>query len=281
LASDDAGLSQIASKPVVLDKCGISGQFLETLLHEEVIAEFGLTEPGRGLVTGEILRRNTNVTMASGIPAETATCDYEAPNAIIIAHQRSGTHMLLSSLRSHSKIHGRGECVLRYKRSRRPGAHQPGPYIFKNDPDRLNISIVMYSEIKIFESLCGPITEFKVIHMIRDARRTAWSVAQMESDRKVLGTEFRAHCLMEGMPLPHASISEETVSGIEQRILAKRGQYEGILRNHDNYMTISYEEITHDRHVDMIAPEIALRVLSFLGLGYEPLIPKFRKTGSE
>jgi hypothetical protein len=208
----------------------------------------------------------------------------EPPDAVIFAHQRSGTHLLQSSLASHPQVHGRGEFVLLYKRACRrvqenvkPTNDRPLAYV--NKPHRLNIGIVMYSEKAIFEGLCGPLSAFRVIHLLREPLQVATSVAQMEADRAALGEKFRAHYNLDECPPAHAEYSTDRIAPLVAKVAALQEKYVLELRHYPRVLTVSYEEITAGKQVAEIPAGIAHRLLGFLELKEEGLRNTLRKTG--
>jgi hypothetical protein len=206
----------------------------------------------------------------------------DKPDAIILSHPRSGTHFLLSSLASHPNIHGRGEFILRYRRLRkdraRLAAYVDSQFIFRNEPKKFNVAIVMYGEVGPFENVCGSLFNFKIIHLLRDPKSTAQSLAQCEADRNYLGKSYRAH--YHGNEVPHApaAISPEQIKQFCAKVEAAQDVYSETLKKHPNCMSISYEEITRGREVSSLNPEIATRLLTFLGQELHPLGTSLRKS---
>jgi hypothetical protein len=208
----------------------------------------------------------------------------EPPDAIIVAHQRSGTHFLQASLASHPGVHERGEFILRYKRRNRsthalanPSDDVPDAYV--NLPGRLNIGIVMYSERPIYERMCGPLSNAKVIHLVRDPRDVAISVAQMRADRAVLGGDFKAHYRIHESPPPHAEYSVADIDALVAKVTALQRGFAVECAGFPRALTLSYEEITGGRQVSEIPEHIATRLLEFLGLESRRLTNQLRKTG--
>jgi hypothetical protein len=204
----------------------------------------------------------------------------ETPDAVIVSHQRSGTHFLASSLASHPKIHDRGEFVLRHQRGQPSDdgtGHHPA---FTNLPNHLNIGIVMYSEAERFERLCRRLNECKVIHLLRNPRDVAVSQIQMEADRARLGIAFRAHYRIADTPPEPAPIDVKAVEGREKAVRSVQRTYANRFKLHCDILTVSYDEITNNCQVNIVPEPIAVRILSFLGLTYSPLTTTLRKTGA-
>jgi hypothetical protein len=209
---------------------------------------------------------------------------FERPDAIILANQRSGTHLLQDFLASHPGVHPRGECVLRYKRHwGKKTEHSlialQKPHVFTNKPSFLNIAIVMYNQVDLYERLCGDLEEVAVIHLLRDPLSTATSVAQMRADRAVAGLSYRAHYhVHESLPSPSPAAAVE-VPEIARQIEDWQRAYSARLGSHRKMLKIGYEDISGGREVRELADEIALPLLHFLGLPSHPLRTTLRKTG--
>jgi hypothetical protein len=206
----------------------------------------------------------------------------ETPDAIILSHARSGTHFLLSSLASHPAIHGRGEFILRYQRWRQDGNVEiispDGVGLFSNLANRFNIGIVMYPCVEAFENLCGPLHDCQIIHLLRNPADVAISLVQMEADRAKLGSSFRAHSRITEPPPVHFEIDFEAVAMQKERIGKVQEIFSRRLASCSKVLSISYEEITNNRQVNLVDEAIAARILSFLRLAYSPLSTTLRKT---
>jgi len=197
-----------------------------------------------------------------------------APDFVIVSSPRSGTHFLESALASHPRIHGRGECVLRFCRSLAP----PSKYVFINKPGHLNGAIVMYAQIRDFEQMFGSIHEFKAIHLLRNPRDAALSRAQKESDRKLMGAKYKAHRRMQEGPQQHTSISAERVNEFYEKIKKDQEVFRKFIEGHPNLLEVTYEDLTNNSQVHKLAEEPARRLLSFLGVPYKSLTTTLRKT---
>lgn len=106
------------------------------------------------------------------------------PDFLIFSTQRSGTHLLESFLKGHPQVNGRGEFVLRYKRT---------GILEKNIENKLNLGIVMYNQMDVFQHLNGSLTAGKIIHLLRNAEDVALSQRQMHADKMKFGSSYKAH----------------------------------------------------------------------------------------
>jgi hypothetical protein len=207
---------------------------------------------------------------------------FDKPDVVILSHPRSGTHFLEASLNSHPRIHKRGQCVLRYNlrhADQRSVELQQKAKIFSNEPGRVNIAIVMYSEVEDFERLCGPLARCKVIHLLRNSKDVARSVAQWQADKAVYGTNSRAHYKLGEKPLPKAPLQHDGLADIEAEVKKWQRNFTKQLQKHPAVMVVRYEEITHNRQVNRLSYEFGKKILNFLGLGPYPLHNELRKTG--
>lgn len=209
----------------------------------------------------------------------------DTPQFIILGHQRSGTHFLQSLISSHPSVHGRGEFILHYKRlnARAEFEEMAGSerfrYVFQNMPGYINVGIVMYSQMGLFEELCGSLKSQRVIHLLRDPLAVALSVAQMKADREALGEKFKAHYRMgESMPTT-APVALESIAETEQRVAALQAEYRQKLAFNESVLTVKYDEMTLNQQVNELAPETSKKLLDFIGLDYRPLRTQLQKTG--
>jgi hypothetical protein len=207
---------------------------------------------------------------------------FESPDVVILSHPRSGTHLLHSALSSHPKIHGRGECVLRYgRRNEEVQTEFPPIWVrtFRNSPGHINVAIVMYAMVALFEELCGRLKDHKLIHLIRDPDRVATSLAQLEADKIVLGSNYKSHYRMNETLPPSANISPMKIQRIAAKVAADQRLYVLALASHQNCLTITYEALTRNQEVSTIPAPISIKVLTFLGLDFFELTTTLRKTG--
>jgi hypothetical protein len=208
---------------------------------------------------------------------------FESPYAIIVSHPRSGTHLLESCMASHPKIHKRSECVLRYKqlldkKTRKTALRDQR--IFKNQAGRVNIAIVMYAELPLFEQLCGPVTRVKVIHLLRNPVAVARSFAQWEANKARYGKKARAHYKAGEKPAPNAPFSEESIRSITREVKKQQKKHVALFARHLSALTVAYEEFTDNQQVGHLPEEFCQKILGFIGLPLRPLTCDLRKTGS-
>ncbi len=168
---------------------------------------------------------------------------------------------------------------MRYRRHKEESELFKFKYVFKNKPGMMNIGIVMYSQVNLFETLCGSITNFKIIHLLRDPAAVAISSAQMNADKTLLGKQFRAHYQIGETPHHPASFSMDEAKKIEKKVLRLQIEFLERLRNHQQLLTIRYENITEGKQVNQIPFAISKQLLTFLDLQYYPLQNSLIKTG--
>lgn len=204
----------------------------------------------------------------------------EPPDVLILSHQRSGTHFLQSALGSHPDVHCRGEFILRYRRLKQGRITTVDPWIYRNKVGCLNLGILMYSQVALFEETCEPLGKRRLIHLLREARNVATSVAQMEADRAQQGSGFRAHYeLTEAMPEP-APVSAAMVDLLERKVRAKQQEYCAKLEGNPLVCSMWYEQITENKQTTLLSDDVSVALLGFLGLHYAPLTTKLKKSPS-
>jgi len=207
---------------------------------------------------------------------------FEKPDVIILGHARSGTHFLEACLASHPKIHKRGECILRFKRNRGdPALHEEclRDHLFINRPNHLNIAIVRYGDVSLLNQLCGPLFEFRVIHLLRAPEDVALSVAQMWADRRLHGKDFKAHYKINEPMRPHGPIRLDELEKLKAKVHSEQSDYIKYLASHANIITLKYEEMTNNEQTNLLPDAVGRRILDFLGLEFCPLRNKLQKTG--
>jgi hypothetical protein len=139
----------------------------------------------------------------------------------------------------------------------------------------------MYNLLDFAEKECGLLlTDCKVIHLLRDARRVAYSNIQMRANRNYLGDKFKAHYRQGESVPPNSPVSLKAVALMETRVVEQQEAFASILRRHPNTLTIHYEDITCNRQVNAIPYKHAVALLAFLGLDYCPLTTTLVKTGT-
>jgi len=208
---------------------------------------------------------------------------FESPYVIIVSHPRSGTHVLESCLASHPKIYKRSECVLRYKQlAAQKKLHRSthNQRIFTNLAGHVNIAIVMYAELPLFEQLCGPISRVKVIHLLRNPEAVARSFAQWDANKAKYGSKARAHFKISETPPANAPYAEESIPALTREVKKLQDRHKTLFARHLSALTIAYEEFTGNRQVGHLPEKFCQKILGFIGLAPHPLTCDLRKTAS-
>jgi hypothetical protein len=206
---------------------------------------------------------------------------FERPDLLLLSHPRSGTHFLAASLESHPKLHSRGECFLGLKC---PASETEKinenikKFIFVNKPDKINIAIVMYRDVNILENLCGPLADFRVIHLLRSPDCVARSIVQAKANKKLYGKKHKMHYKINEEVPPNNFVEFDNLEEIKAKIKKCQKEFCKRLKSHTNVLTVSYEELTGNRQVNQIPEDFARRLLTFLNLEYYPLSNQLRKT---
>lgn len=186
---------------------------------------------------------------------------------IIACHQRSGSHFLQTCLGSHTNISCFGEVV---------GAIASGREFIEETP-RSNVrgAIVMYNQ---WERVIDQVHFDKIIHLVRDPKKTAYSVVRNRRDKEVRREAHRAHYRV-GDPLPPLyDASSEEVMAWEGQIQSSRTWFEDIHRGWPT-LTVAYEALTSDRSTEILPREETRRILDFLGVEYQDLSTRLIKGG--
>jgi hypothetical protein len=209
--------------------------------------------------------------------------NFDMPQVSILSYPRSGTHLLQSLLASHPHARGRGECFLRYERqilhSKTDTKQYPVHEAFFNDPQRLNIGIIMYPIVDMVESYYGPIEKLKLIHLTRDPLSAALSKAQMEANRQVYRNLYESH-FSEGQDImPNQPFSDTWVHKWAASVAAQQRRYVERLKGLSNVFTVTYEAITHNQETHYLSNQISAALLRFLELDVRPLRTSLIKTG--
>jgi hypothetical protein len=191
----------------------------------------------------------------------------DIPQVLILGTQRSGTHVLESFFRKHPQIHIRGEVFLPYEKTGKAGGNISG---------KLNIGILMYSQVAAMEKMGGKLLDQKIIHLLRNPKAIARSRLQMEADRKVLGAQYRAH-LYQGESLPRRGIPDTSVlEKMARSIEMEQEKYKEILKG-TFHLELHYEDfVPSEESISVLDRSVQIRVLSFLGLK-DPGVPFYTK----
>lgn len=208
-------------------------------------------------------------------------CAVDKPDAIILSHQRSGTHFLQACLASHPGVAARDECFMHFRKlstgERGEREARLISYRLKNEPGRCNLAIVMYSQVPLLEQFCCDLTNLKIIHLVRGPRAVAMSFAQMRADKVEMGEHYRPHYAVDETPHRPCAV-KEAVDRLEQEIRAQQTHFHQLLAAHADVLTVTYEELTGNQQTQTLPPTHARRILSFLGLAEAPLVNQLRKT---
>lgn len=207
------------------------------------------------------------------------------PDAIILSHQRSGTHFLQASLASHPRVHPRGEFLLQLKKRVKAGAtsdtfNSEEGFVFRNKPERLNIGIVMYSQMPLFEPICGTLHDYPIIHLLRDPRAVALSILQMEADRLAHGSAYRAHYHLNEVPPPQGNRTSNGLEELTKQVASVQADFRQRHSMHPRMLTVTYEELTANQQVNALSGENSEKLLGFLGLPFVALQNSLRKSAS-
>ena len=218
--------------------------------------------------------------MNPSIESESDTI-FEVPDVIILGQPRSGTHFLEESLASHPQIRGRGECFLRYQRFLAQGVSiEPiKKRLFINKRHRVNVGILMYYLVDFFTKKFGAISDYRILHILRNPRDIAVSVAQMEADRLHFGRDYRVHRKLHHPAPVHAPILIQKVKEIEAKAMQMQQGFCRRLGSLPNVLTIDYDIITAGRQTNKLPEKYARLLLDFLHLPYHPLENALQKTG--
>lgn len=186
---------------------------------------------------------------------------------IIACHQRSGSHFLQTCLHSHTGIWCFGEVA--------NIALNKEQLIKHASQGRVTGGIVMYNQ---WERVADNVQFDKVIHLVRDPKKTAYSVVRNKRDKEIRRDEHRAH-FRDGDALPPLyDAPPEDVVEWENRIVSSRAWFEGIVEEWPT-LTVTYEFLTQDRSTKILPREQAGRILGFLGVEYQDLSTRLVKSG--
>jgi hypothetical protein len=197
------------------------------------------------------------------------------PEILIISHQRSGTHMLESFLKSHPMINGKGEILLKYETS---------GLLEKNQQNKKNVGILMYGQMNTFERIGGILKKHKIIHLLRNPEDVALSILQMKSDKEIQKSDYKAH-YKENETIPkrnNLKYSKLELLILEKMIAYKQIKYSEILSK-IGCLEITYESMApNNKTVKELDGKIAKRIFEFLDLKMEnpcKIQTRYIKTG--
>jgi hypothetical protein len=210
---------------------------------------------------------------------------FEIPQVIILSYPRSGTHFLESALASHPQIRTRGECFLRYRRRLLDSAHpehffRPDSVVYTNSPDKVNIGILMYNVVEFFNEYCGSLTDYRIIHLLRNPRDAAISVLQMRANRAHYGNAYAVHYRIGQVVPPHCPYDVNEVELLEHQIAAEQAKFLLLLRDQQNVLELVYDALLSSHDCDDMPRNIAETILNFLDLPPMPLRTSLQRTGT-
>lgn len=169
---------------------------------------------------------------------------------LILATQRSGSHMLASALNSHPDISCQGEIARKDE-------------VIEASEGNVTGAILMYNNWRAF----GRRFEAgKIIHLVRDAKSTSWSRLANSIDKKLEKQDHRAHFRekVERSFEINAKRAREVEAAISAEVNRMRAKLKetGIRR-----MEVKYEELTcGGLSVSRIDPIVSRCLTSFLGV---------------
>jgi hypothetical protein len=144
----------------------------------------------------------------------------------------------------------------------------------------VNIAIVMYQSLRLFGHLCGSLYDYKLIHLVRNPRLVAMSIAQMRADRLVYRDAYRAHEFVHEPAVSRVPFSWHVVERLVPQVAGAQRRFLKRFRDHRNVLSVNYEDLTGNREVSRLPIESSRAVLRFLGLAFEELTTTLRKTGA-
>ena len=150
----------------------------------------------------------------------------------------------------------------------------------RNMAGALNIGIVMYSQVPLFESHCCGLCEIPIIHLLREPNAVARSVVQMRADKCRLGTLYKPHYRAGERPHAKAVIDPMSVGRWTERVAASQAEFAARIRGNARVLSLNYEELTGNRETSELPRAKAEEILAFLGLPYCRLVNDLQKTGS-
>lgn len=197
------------------------------------------------------------------------------PEILIIGYQRSGTHLLESFLKNHPLINGRGEIFLKYEQNGR---------IEKNKESKINVGILMYGQMSAFEKLGGILKKHKIIHLVRNSEDVALSLLQAEADKKIQGSDYKAHYKENEIMPEHYKIKyrKALLLIIKKRIYAKQRKYSEELSK-SGCLELTYESIApNNKTVKELDKNLTKMIFDYLEIkidGACKLQTRYIKTG--
>lgn len=196
------------------------------------------------------------------IASDEGTLDTFDLDFAILCHQRSGSHLIQTCLNSHPDIYCFGE--LGFAKELDPPAEC-----------RVVGAIIMYNQ---WDRLDGQVRIQRFLHLVRNPRDTALSLARNERDKALRGSTHRAH-YRKGEELPPAyEVSAEEVRSWQERVERYQARFKDTLAKRKT-LTLTYESLTNNSSVEQLPEREGRRILAFLGVPYYPLSTTLVKSG--
>jgi len=170
---------------------------------------------------------------------------------IILAHQRTGTHLLATALNSHPDIVCLGE---------------EGEEIDIKKGASVRGKIVMYNQLHgKFEDNFG----LRIIHLLRDPRDTA--ISDILNDRDKAENENHDAHYYKKEPIKYHNIEKGFLQYKTDIINRYMWEVQKALPQSIPTIEVRYEELTKGKEVRRIPKKPAERILHFLGVKYRTL----------
>jgi hypothetical protein len=157
--------------------------------------------------------------------------------------------------------------------------HYLDAHCFANVKSKINVAIVMYSQIRLLEELCGPLSQFKIIHLLRAADAVARSLVQLAANKAYYGRKVKAHYCLGERQLPNAPYDKLEVERIRHEVVLSQNKHTEYLASCKNVLVLHYEDLTQNQQVNRLPEHIASKILAFLCLDYCPLDNPLQKSG--
>jgi len=178
-------------------------------------------------------------------------------NFIILAHQRTGTHLLATALNSHPNIYCTGET--------------------REAPSENMNNISAVGRIIMYNQLYGQFDETKkskIIHLTRNPRDTAMSNIANLGD--AVFPSHKAHFYKKEKPR-YCSIDKCHIDKKTEEIGGYMVSVRKALKS-INHLEITYEELTNGKSIKKLPKKPAKKILDFLGVKYKTLTTNLVKS---
>jgi hypothetical protein len=191
----------------------------------------------------------------------------------IVCHQRSGSHFLATAINSHPEVHCQGELLQLLIEPDKAYAA-----VCHVATGTVNGAIIMYDQW-IMANVLG-IVPPKVIHLLRDPRRTALSVIRNEASSRDPWYDPHRYRHVPGIPAAREpSIGAAGLAAWTAYIQHQQNEFHRSLPA--SRLQVTYEELCGDRDVHAIDPGVANQIVDFLGVSRrDHLVTLLRKTSA-